>query len=94
MIRDEIMIKGIQCDYESIKKQVMNLRDELKYLNEQVEVIGVNLGCLLTMWKIPLKSKEICSRCKGYGTVYISPICDMGQGNKCPACGGDGFLWE
>lgn len=90
IIRLEERYKFVPIDYQNMRKELSETYDrtweKLDYLKAQIEVLFDKL-------KLNMRNKVTCRQCEGNGTIYISPISDCGQSNKCPKCHGDGWLW-
>lgn len=85
-LEDEI--KLLKIDFQTFQK---NSASEINRLEAIIEKISENTKYLYKRLEIKIPQKKICYECEGHGTVYISPISDCGQPNKCNHCSGKGF---
>ena len=80
-----------------LKNDINNMRGSISSLNNNIvdefKVIKKQLDDLHKYLEIRPRHKITCQGCDGHGTIYISPISDCGQSNKCMGCMGEGILW-
>lgn len=87
----EERLKGMQADYKTLKEKVYSME---KYQDERMEIIFHHLELILNILQLNMRNKYKCMKCEGYGHIYISPISDCGQDNKCIECNGTGEIWS
>jgi DnaJ-class molecular chaperone len=82
--------KLLLLDYQNLRNELSKTQKEFResfdYLNDQIQFLFERL-------QLNMRKKMVCKHCEGYGSIYISPICDVGQENKCMECKGKGFVW-
>jgi len=80
-----------------LKRDMENLRNEANSNSKEIftilDKLYGNLEVVMNKLQLNIRDKYTCSQCEGYGTIYISPISDCGQDNKCTKCCGKGYYW-
>lgn len=80
-----------------LKQDIVNLNIKISKLESVINgydsFIKKNVEHILDKLEMKFIYPNTCQRCEGHGSIYISPISDCGQGNKCPKCNGEGKLW-
>lgn len=86
-------LKFLKIDICNLKKELYDHQQSIEF---KLEPLVVNLRYLFKFLSLNLKSKRICSDCKGLALshTYVSPL-DGYKGNdfKCTECQGERFTW-